>query len=114
LNGYPIDRGSGAQRGVCLVRYPVTHNQYADEQFQRLMADSGIVCSMSRSGNAWNNAAMECFFSSLKTERTERKSLTGCPSNRQQLTSREVSSLSPVRDFWRGGQSGWGRSGLSY
>jgi putative transposase len=47
--------------------------QYASEQFQRLMADSGIVCSMSQSGNVWDNAAMESFFSSLKTERTERK-----------------------------------------
>jgi putative transposase len=37
------------------------------------MADHGIVCSMSRSGNVWDNAAMESFFSSLKTERTARK-----------------------------------------
>ena len=43
------------------------------EQFQRLMADNGITCSMSRSGNVWDNAAMESFFSSLKTERTARK-----------------------------------------
>jgi transposase InsO family protein len=28
---------------------------------------------MSRSGNVWDNAAMESFFSSLKTERTARK-----------------------------------------
>ncbi len=27
---------------------------------------------MSRSGNVWDNAAMESFFSSLKTERTAR------------------------------------------
>ena len=47
--------------------------QYMSEQFQRLMADHGIVCSMSRAGNAWDNAAMESFFSSLKTERTARK-----------------------------------------
>ncbi|MFD1328832.1 hypothetical protein [Mycoplana ramosa] len=32
-----------------------------------------IACSMSRSGNVWDNAAMESFFSSLKTERTARK-----------------------------------------
>jgi putative transposase len=37
------------------------------------MADHGIVCSMSRSGNVWDNSAMESFFSSLKTERTARK-----------------------------------------
>ena len=34
------------------------------------MADHGVVCSMSRSRNVWDNAAMESFFSSLKTERT--------------------------------------------
>jgi putative transposase len=43
------------------------------EQFHRLMTDHGITCSMSRSGNVWDNAAMESFFSSLKTERTARK-----------------------------------------
>ena len=37
------------------------------------MADNGVICSMSRSGNVWHNAAMESFFSSLKTERTARK-----------------------------------------
>ena len=37
------------------------------------MADHGVICSMSRSGNVWANAAMESFFSSLKTERTVRK-----------------------------------------
>jgi putative transposase len=54
----------------------VTHalpSQYTSEQFQKLMADHGIICSMSRSGNVWDNAAMESFFSSLKTERAARK-----------------------------------------
>jgi putative transposase len=37
------------------------------------MEASGIVCSMSWPGNCWENAAMENFFSSLKTERTARK-----------------------------------------
>jgi putative transposase len=36
-------------------------------------SDRGSVCSMSRSGNVWDNAAMESFFSSLKTERTTRR-----------------------------------------
>ena len=52
---------------------PIVAAQYTSEQFQRLMADNGVVCSMSRSGNVWDNAAMESFFSSLKTERTARK-----------------------------------------
>jgi putative transposase len=37
------------------------------------MGDHGITCSMSRSGNVWDNAAMESFFSSRKTQRTARK-----------------------------------------
>ena len=48
-------------------------SQYKSEKFQRLMSDHGITCSMSRSGNVCDNAAMEGFFSSLKTERTARK-----------------------------------------
>ncbi len=44
-------------------------SQYTSEQFQRLMADNGVTCSMSRS----DNAAMESFFSSMKTEQIGRK-----------------------------------------
>ena len=51
------------------MRRPLEYAQYTSEQFQRLMVDNGVVCSMSRSGNVWDNAAMESFFSSLKTER---------------------------------------------
>jgi putative transposase len=56
-----------------LLHHSDQGSQYTSEQFQRLMADHGIICSMSRSGNVWDNAAMESFFSSLKTERTARK-----------------------------------------
>ncbi len=52
-----------------VLRRPVESAQYTSDQFQRLMADHGVTCSMSRSGNVWDNAAMESFFSSLKTER---------------------------------------------
>jgi len=48
-------------------------SQYTSEPFQRLMTGNGVTCSMSRSGNVWDNAAMESFFSSLKTERIARK-----------------------------------------
>ncbi|MDR4473090.1 MAG: IS3 family transposase [Nitrospira sp.] len=47
-------------------------SQYTSEPFQRLLTEQGVACSMSRSGNCWDNAAMESFFSSLKTERTAR------------------------------------------
>jgi putative transposase len=56
-----------------LLHHSDRGSQYTSELLQRLLADHGIVCSMSRSGNVWDNAAMESFFSSLKTERTARK-----------------------------------------
>ncbi len=56
-----------------LLHHSDQGSQYTSEQFQSLLADHGITCSMSRSGNVWDNAAMESFFSSLKTERTARK-----------------------------------------
>ena len=57
---------------------PVLHHsdrgsQYTSEPFQRLLDDHGVTCSMSRAGNVWDNAVMESFFSSLKTERTAAK-----------------------------------------
>ena len=58
---------------VKVLRRPLKSAQYTSKQFQRLMADHGVACSMSRSGNVWDNAAMESFFSSLKTERIDRK-----------------------------------------
>lgn len=56
-----------------LLHHSDQGSQYTSEQFQRLMADNGVICSMSRSGNVWDNAAMESFFSSLKTERIGKK-----------------------------------------
>jgi putative transposase len=48
-------------------------SEYSSEHLQRLMAENGVDCSMSWSGNVWDNAAMESFFSTLKTERSGRK-----------------------------------------
>jgi putative transposase len=56
-----------------LLHHSDQGSQYTSEQFQRLMQDNGVTCSMSRSGNCWDNAAMESFFSSLKIERVRRK-----------------------------------------
>jgi putative transposase len=56
-----------------VLRRPVESAQYTSEDFQKLLESHGIVCSMSRRGNCWDNAAMESFFSTLKTERLSRK-----------------------------------------
>jgi putative transposase len=56
-----------------LLHHSDQGSQYTSQHFQELLADNGIVCSMSRSSNVWDNAAMESFFSSLKTERIRGK-----------------------------------------
>jgi putative transposase len=56
-----------------LLHHSDRGSQYTSEQFQRLLGELGVTCSMSRSGNVWDNSAMESFFSTLKTERTARK-----------------------------------------
>ena len=56
-----------------LLHHSDRGSQYTSEAFQRLMAEHGVTCSISRSGNVWDNAAMESFFSSLKVERVARK-----------------------------------------
>lgn len=61
-------------RPGALLHHSDQGSHYKAEDFQRLLADQGITCSMSRKGDCWGNAAMESFFSTLKTERTSRNS----------------------------------------
>jgi len=56
-----------------LLHHSDQGSQYTSDTFQRLLAEHGIECSMSRRGDCWDNAAMESFFSTLKTERLNRR-----------------------------------------
>lgn len=42
--------------------------QYVSGNYQSLLAQHGLVCSMSRKGNCWDNAVVESFFRTLKAE----------------------------------------------
>lgn len=55
-----------------LLHHSDQGSQYTSDDFQRLLAAHGITCSMSRRGDCWDNAAMESFFSTMKTERVDR------------------------------------------
>ena len=48
-------------------------SQYASNEYQALLNKHGIVCSMSRRANCWDNAVMERFFLNLKMERVWQK-----------------------------------------
>ena len=42
--------------------------QYASAAYRAVLAQHGMTSSMSRAGNCWDNAVVESFFATLKTE----------------------------------------------
>jgi putative transposase len=42
--------------------------QYTSHAYQARLAEVSVTVSMSRKGNCWDNAAMESFFGTLKSE----------------------------------------------
>ena len=54
--------------GPGLVAHSDRGSQYASEHHRRVLTEQGIVCSMSRRGNCWDNAPAESFFATLKKE----------------------------------------------
>ncbi len=51
-----------------LVHHSDRGSQYASGDYQDALRELGVVCSMSRKGNCWDNAVAESFFATLKTE----------------------------------------------
>jgi len=51
-----------------LIHHSDRGSQYASSAFRQLLDAHGIRCSMSRTGNCYDNAAKESFFHTLKTE----------------------------------------------
>lgn len=43
-------------------------SQYCSHDYQKMLKHYGLISSMSRKGNCWDNAVAESFFHSLKTE----------------------------------------------
>jgi putative transposase len=55
-----------------LLHHSDQGSPYASEDYQRRLDAYGITCSMSRRGNCHDNAVMESFFSTVKTELADR------------------------------------------
>ena len=62
--------------GEGLVAHSDRGSQYASDHYQRLLGKHGIVCSMSRVAQCWDNAPVESFFASLKRELVHDESYT--------------------------------------
>jgi len=62
-------RAVGTQRpGQGLIHHSDRGSQYCAHDYQKLLKQFGMVASMSRKGNCWDNAPMESFWGTLKTE----------------------------------------------
>jgi len=57
---------------IGLLHHSDQGSPYASEDYQTLLDTHGITCSMSRRGNCYDNAVMEAFFSSVKSELADR------------------------------------------
>jgi transposase InsO family protein len=62
-----------AEAPAALLFHSDRGSQYAAHDFQELLQEQGIVCSMSRRGNCWDNAPVESFFATLKKEEVHRQ-----------------------------------------
>jgi putative transposase len=51
-----------------VLRRPFEPRQYAAGEYRNILQAAAITQSMSRKGNCWDNAPMESFFGTLKTE----------------------------------------------
>lgn len=57
---------------IGLLHHSERGSQYASEDYQKALEARGIHCSMSRRGDCYDNAAMESWFGTLKTELGDR------------------------------------------
>src|SRR5258708_24892803 len=51
-----------------LLHHTDRGSQYASRDYRLTLKARGIICSMSRKGHCWDNAAVESFFATLKKE----------------------------------------------
>ena len=54
--------------GPGLIHHSDRGSQYACGDYQRALSSHGMICSMSKKGDCWDNAPMESWFHTLKTE----------------------------------------------
>ena len=62
----------GRQAEAGLLLHSDRGSQYASLAYQEQLLQWGVVCSMSRKGNCWDNAPAESFFATLKRELVNR------------------------------------------
>ena len=73
LNALSMALGRQDVKDGELLAHTDRGSQYAAEDYRKRLAVAGIIASMSRKGNCYDNAHVESFFHSLKTELVYRR-----------------------------------------
>ena len=80
-----------------LVVHSDRGSQYASKDHTDLLDRHGLVCSMSRKGNCWDNAVMERFFLNLKMERVWQRDYANHAEAQADIADYITSFYNPVR-----------------
>lgn len=70
IHGDPVNGG--------ILHHSDRGSQYACGDYRTLLDQNGMVCSMSRKGDCWDNAVAESFFATLKRELVHRAEWQAC------------------------------------
>jgi putative transposase len=81
--------------GPGLIYHSDRGSQYASLDYRAELDRHGIVCSMSRKGDCWDNAVAESFFATLKGELIERE----CWPTKARARAAIIESLQIARPF---------------
>lgn len=80
-----------------LVVHSDRGSQYASLEYQAVLSRHGLVCSMSRLGDCWDNAVAERFFLNLKMERVWQRRYMDRAEAQRDITQYIVGFYNPVR-----------------
>jgi len=83
--------------GSDLVHHSDRGGQYASDSYQRTLKALGIECSMSRTGDCYDNAVAERFFWSLKHEWTKHETFADLEAARLSVFKYVETFYNPVR-----------------
>jgi transposase InsO family protein len=80
-----------------LVHHTDRGTTYAGGTYQDVLAQHGVICSMSRKGNCWDNAVVESFFSSLDVECADEEPFASRAEARRQVIDYILGYYNPTR-----------------
>jgi len=80
-----------------LVHHSDRGTTYASGEYQDVLARHGLVCSMSRKGDCWDNAVVESFFSTLDIECAREQPFSTRRHARREVSDYILSFYNPTR-----------------